>query len=152
MHEVNVGPTVIQYTLKPDEAVKLSRITGLKNDMALALAAEKIRIEAPIPGKSLVGIEVPNKQRAVVRLREILESKEFADSKSKLTLPLGRDVTGKPIIGKLEDMPHLLVAGTTGSGKSVAVNAFLVSLLYQNSPRDLKLILVDPKGGLSWAL
>ncbi|MDD3861784.1 MAG: DNA translocase FtsK, partial [Candidatus Gracilibacteria bacterium] len=148
MHEVNVGPTVIQYTLKPDEAVKLSRITVLKNDMALALAAEKIRIEAPIPGKSLVGIEVPNKQRAVVKLREILESKEFKDSKSKLTLPLGRDVTGRPIVGKLEDMPHLLVAGTTGSGKSVAVNAFLVSLLYQNSPRDLKLILVDPKGGV----
>lgn len=148
MHEVNVGPTVIQYTLKPDEAVKLSRITVLKNDMALALAAEKIRIEAPIPGKSLVGIEVPNKQRAVVRLREILESKEFTESKSKLTLPLGRDVTGRPIVGKLEDMPHLLVAGTTGSGKSVAVNAFLVSLLYQNSPRDLKLILVDPKGGV----
>jgi S-DNA-T family DNA segregation ATPase FtsK/SpoIIIE len=148
MHEVNVGPTVIQFTLKPDEAVKLSRITALKNDMALALAAEKVRIEAPIPGKSLVGIEVPNKSRAIVRLREILESKEFTESKSKLTLPLGRDVSGKPMIGKLEDMPHLLVAGATGSGKSVAVNSFLVSLLYQNSPRDLKLILVDPKGGV----
>lgn len=148
MYEVNVGPTVIQYTLKPDEAVKLSRITALKNDMALALAAEKVRIEAPIPGKSLVGIEVPNKSRAIVRLREILESKEFVESKSKLTLPLGRDVAGKPIIGRLEDMPHLLVAGATGSGKSVAVNSFLVSLLYQNSPRDLKLILVDPKGGV----
>lgn len=148
MHEVNVGPTVIQFTLKPDESVKLSRIATLKNDMALALAAEKIRIEAPIPGKSLVGIEVPNKARAIVKLREILESKEFKDSKSKLTLPLGRDVAGKPMVGKLEDMPHLLVAGTTGSGKSVAVNSFLVSLLYQNSPRDLKLILIDPKGGV----
>ncbi|MFA6918174.1 MAG: DNA translocase FtsK 4TM domain-containing protein, partial [Candidatus Gracilibacteria bacterium] len=129
MYEVNVGPTVIQYTLKPDESVKLSRIAALKNDMALALAAEKIRIEAPIPGKSLVGIEVPNKSRAIVKLRELLESKEFNESKSKLTLPLGRDVTGKPIFGKLDDMPHLLVAGATGSGKSVAVNSFLVSLL-----------------------
>jgi S-DNA-T family DNA segregation ATPase FtsK/SpoIIIE len=148
MHEVNVGPTVIQYTLKPHEAVKLSRITTLKNDIALALAAEKVRIEAPIPGKSLVGIEIPNENRSVVRLREMLESPEFAESKSKLTLPLGRSVSGKPIIGRLEDMPHLLVAGTTGSGKSVAINSFLISLLYQNSPHDLKLILIDPKGGV----
>lgn len=145
MHEVNVGPTVIQYTLKPHEGVKLSKITALKNDLALALAAERIRIEAPIPGKSLVGIEVPSENRATVYLREILESGEFGDAKSKLSLPLGRDVAGKPIIGNLELMPHLLIAGATGSGKSVAMNVFLTALLYQNSPRDLKLIMVDPK-------
>ncbi|MEK7672621.1 MAG: DNA translocase FtsK 4TM domain-containing protein [Patescibacteria group bacterium] len=145
MHEVNVGPTVVQYTLKPHEGVKLSKITGLKNDLALALAAERVRIEAPIPGKSLVGIEVPNESRATVYLREILECPEFMDAKSKLTLPLGRDVAGKPIIANLELMPHLLIAGSTGSGKSVAMNAFLTALLYQNSPKDLKFILIDPK-------
>ncbi|MDA1060643.1 MAG: DNA translocase FtsK 4TM domain-containing protein [bacterium] len=145
MHEINVGPTVIQYTLKPHEGVKLSKITGLKNDMALALAAERVRIEAPIPGKSLVGIEVPNSFRATVHLREILESEEFLASKSKLTLPLGRNVSGIPIVSTLDSMPHLLIAGATGSGKSVAVNAFLTSLLYQNSPKDLKFILIDPK-------
>lgn len=145
MHEVNVGPTVVQYTLKPNDAVKLSRITTLKNDIALALAAEKVRIEAPIPGKSLVGIEVPNAYRAIVYLREILESTEFGLSTSKLTLPLGRDVAGKPIVASLDTMPHLLIAGTTGSGKSVCMNTFLVSLLYQNSPEDLRLIMIDPK-------
>lgn len=145
MHEVNVGPTVIQYTLKPHEAVKLSKITSLKNDLALSLAAERIRIEAPIPGKSLVGIEVPNEYRAIVKLREILESAEFTDARSKLTFPLGRDVSGKPVIANLETMPHLLIAGATGSGKSVAMNTFLISLLYQNSPKDLRMILIDPK-------
>lgn len=145
MHEVNVGPTVIQYTLKPHEGVKLSKITGLKNDLALALAAERVRIEAPIPGKSLVGIEVPNPHRSLVYMREILESKEFTDAQSKLSFPLGRDVSGKPIITSLETMPHLLIAGATGSGKSVAMNTFLISLLYQNSPKDLKFILIDPK-------
>lgn len=145
MHEVNVGPTVLQYTLKPHEGVKLSRITALKNDIALALAAERVRIEAPIPGKSLVGIEVPNSFRALVYLREILESEEFRTAKSKLTLPLGRTVSGKPMVADLENMPHLLIAGATGSGKSVAMNTFLISLLYQNSPKDLKMILIDPK-------
>ena len=145
MHEVNVGPTVIQYTLKPNEGVKLSKITGLKNDLALALAAERVRIEAPIPGKSLVGIEVPNSFRAKVYLRELLESSVFTEAKSKLTLPLGRTVAGKPIVATLETMPHLLIAGATGSGKSVAMNVFLTSLLYQNTPNELKLILIDPK-------
>ncbi len=145
MHEVNVGPTVVQYTLKPNDSVKLSRITALKNDIALALAAERIRIEAPIPGKSLVGIEVPNAYRATVYLREILESSEFGLSTSKLTLPLGRDVAGKPVVASLDAMPHLLIAGATGSGKSVCMNTFLVSLLYQNSPDDLRLIMIDPK-------
>lgn len=145
MHEVNVGPTVLQYTLKPHDAVKLSKITSLKNDIALALAAERVRIEAPIPGKSLVGIEVPNSYRAIVYLRELLESAEFTDARSKLTLPMGRDVSGKPVVANLETMPHLLIAGATGSGKSVAMNTFLMSLLYQNPPNELKMILIDPK-------
>lgn len=145
MKEVNVGPTVVQYTLKPHEGVKLSKITTLKNDLALALAAERIRIEAPIPGKALVGIEVPNTYRATVYLREIMESSEFTDARSKLTLPLGRDVSGQPVIANLENMPHMLIAGATGSGKSVAMNTFLCALLYQNSPQDLRLIMIDPK-------
>lgn len=145
MHEVNVGPTVIQYTLKPDEAVKLSKITALKSDICMALAAKAIRIEAPIPGKSLVGIEVPNDNRANVHLREILESDAFDMVDSKLRLPLGRDVSGNAIVTDLETMPHLLIAGATGSGKSVCMNAFLLSLLYQNTPEELKLILIDPK-------
>jgi S-DNA-T family DNA segregation ATPase FtsK/SpoIIIE len=145
MHEVNVGPTVIQYTLKPHEGVKLSKITSLKSDIALALAAHAIRIEAPIPGKSLVGIEVPNQHRAIVHLREILECPEFEKGDSLLKLPFGRDVSGKPIIADLRDMPHMLIAGATGAGKSVAMNSFLISLLYQNSPEDLKMILIDPK-------
>ncbi len=145
MHEVHVGPTVIQYTLKPSEGIKLSKITSLKNDLALALAATAIRIEAPIPGKGLVGIEVPNEHRSVVHLREILESKEYREIRSNLRFPLGRDVAGKPVSGDLSSMPHLLIAGATGSGKSVGMNAFLLSLLYQNSPSDLRLILIDPK-------
>jgi len=145
MHEVNVGPTVIQYTLKPDEGVKLSKITTLKSDIAMALAAKAIRIEAPIPGKALVGIEVPNDHRANVHLREILESDAFDGVDSKLRLPLGRDVAGNPVVADLESMPHLLIAGATGSGKSVCMNAFLLSLLYQNTPEELKMILIDPK-------
>lgn len=145
MHEVHVGPTVIQYTLKPSEGIKLSKITALKNDLALALAATAIRIEAPIPGKGLVGIEVPNEHRSTVHLREILDSKEYKDIRSNLRFPLGRDVAGKPVSGDLAAMPHLLIAGATGSGKSVGMNAFLLSLLYQNSPSDLRLILIDPK-------
>lgn len=145
MHEVHVGPTVIQYTLRPDEGIKLSKITGLKNDLALTLAAKSIRIEAPIPGKSLVGIEVPNDQRSIVHLRELLESKEYQSIKSNLRVPLGRDVSGKAICGDIAAMPHCLVAGATGSGKSVFMNGLLLSLLYQNSPADLKLIMFDPK-------
>jgi S-DNA-T family DNA segregation ATPase FtsK/SpoIIIE len=145
MHEVHVGPTVVQYTLKPHEGVKLSKITTLKNDLALALSATAVRIEAPIPGKGLVGIEVPNDQRSVVHLREVMESKECMEIKSSLRFPLGRDVAGKPMIGDLASMPHLLIAGATGSGKSVGMNTLIISLLYQNSPEDLRLILVDPK-------
>ncbi len=145
MHEVHVGPTVIQYTLKPHEGIKLSKITTLKNDLALALAATAVRIEAPIPGKSLVGIEVPNEHRSVVHLREVLDSKEYAEINSSLRFPLGRDVAGKPMCGDLGSMPHLLIAGATGSGKSVGMNTLILALLYQNSPADLRLILIDPK-------
>lgn len=145
MGEVNVGPTVTQYTLKPAEGVKLSQIVTLANDLALALAAHPIRIEAPIPGKSLVGVEVPNKATAIVTLREILDSDVFRRKKSNLTIALGKDVSGTPWTANLDVMPHLLIAGATGSGKSVCINTLLVSLLYQNSPDQLKLILVDPK-------
>lgn len=149
MHDVHVGPTVIQYTLKPDEGIKLSKITTLKNDLALALSAQAIRIEAPIPGKGLVGIEVPNDTREIVHLREMLESEELAKmskkSGSKLLIPVGRNVSGAPVIADLAKMPHLLIAGATGSGKSVATNAMMLSFLYQNSPKDLKMILIDPK-------
>jgi S-DNA-T family DNA segregation ATPase FtsK/SpoIIIE len=145
MQDVNIGPTVLQYTLKPSEGIKLNKITALKDDLALALAAKSIRMEAPIPGKSLVGIEVPNEKRMVVHLREMLESEEFSSFDSKLRLAVGRDVSGMPVIDDLETMPHLLIAGATGSGKSVGMNTFLLSLLYQNSPQDLKFIMVDPK-------
>ncbi|KKP37776.1 MAG: cell division FtsK/SpoIIIE [Candidatus Peregrinibacteria bacterium GW2011_GWA2_33_10] len=145
MNSVNVGPTVMQYTLKPHAGVKLSKITNLKSDLALALAAKGIRIEAPIPGKSMVGIEIPNDNRSTVRLRELIESKEYKEFADPLKLPIGRDVSGNPIIGSLARMPHLLIAGSTGSGKSVCVNSFLITLLYQYSPRDLRLILIDPK-------
>lgn len=145
MSEVNVGPTLTQYTLKPTEGVKLSNITARANDVALALAAHPIRIEAPIPGKSLVGIEVPNKVAATVSLREVLEAPEYKNIDSNLSLALGRDVAGKVVAADLKKMPHLLIAGATGSGKSVCMNALLVNLLYKNSPADLRLLLVDPK-------
>ncbi|HSD12284.1 MAG TPA: DNA translocase FtsK, partial [Patescibacteria group bacterium] len=145
MGEVSVGPTVTQFSLKPADGIKLNRITSLSNDLALTLAAHPIRIEAPIPGKSLVGIEVPNQAVAVVSLREIVESKEFAQRKSSLTICLGKDVAGKPWIADLGKMPHMLVAGATGSGKTVCLNAIILSLIYQNGPDDLKLMLIDPK-------
>jgi S-DNA-T family DNA segregation ATPase FtsK/SpoIIIE len=145
MGEVSVGPTVTQYTLRPKEGIKLSQITALHNDLALALAAHPIRIEAPIPGKSLVGIEVPNQAVAKVRLREILESQAFLKRRSNLALALGKNVAGTPILAHLDKMPHLLVAGATGSGKTICIHSIILTLLYQNSPEDLKLILVDPK-------
>ena len=145
VREAHPGPTVTQFALEPSEGVKLSRIANLKNDLALALAAPSLRIEAPIPGKSLVGIEMPNIKRTTVHLREILESPEFRESESSLSLPFGRDVSGKAVVYDLADMPHLLIAGATGSGKSVCMNTFLISLLYQNAPHELKFILIDPK-------
>jgi S-DNA-T family DNA segregation ATPase FtsK/SpoIIIE len=145
MGDVNIGPTVTQYSFKPADGIKLSRITGLNNDLALALAAHPIRIEAPIPGKSLVGIEVPNIQPALVPLRVVLESESFKTQKSLLSFGLGKDVSGKCWAVSIEKMPHLLVAGATNSGKSVCLNTIIVSLLYQNNPDTLRLILVDPK-------
>ncbi len=145
MGDVAVGPTVTQFTLKPSVGVKLTKITSLHNDLALALAAHPIRIEAPIPGKSLVGIEVPNQSVATVGLREMLESKAFREAKNALPFVLGKDVAGAPWVTGLSKMPHLLVAGATGSGKSVCLNILLMSLLYGYGPDDLKLILVDPK-------
>jgi S-DNA-T family DNA segregation ATPase FtsK/SpoIIIE len=145
MGDVAVGPTVTQFTLKPAEGVKLTRITGLHNDLALALAAHPIRIEAPIPGKSLVGIEVPNQSVATVGIREMLESREWREKKDGLTFALGRDVSGKPWIADVGRMPHVLVAGSTGSGKSVCLNTLIISLLYAHGPDDLKFIMVDPK-------
>ncbi len=145
MQDIHVGPTVVQYTLKPHEGVKLSKITSLKNDLALALAAKAIRIEAPIPGKALVGVEVPSEQRSMVYLRDILESDEFAKIDSPLRLSLGRDVSGKPMVSDFSRMPHLLIAGATGSGKSVGMNVFLLSILYQNSPKEVNFIMIDPK-------
>ena len=139
------GPTVIQYMFRPAAGVKLERITALSNNLAMALSAQSIRIEAPIPGKSLVGIEVPNRDRGTVCLREVLESSKWRSEKSKLRVPLGKNVNGDFEVGDLEKMPHLLIAGTTGSGKSVCINAILTALLYQNTPERLQLILVDPK-------
>ena len=143
--EIKTGPTVTQYSFRPAVGVKLSRITTLSSDLALRLAARQVRIEAPIPGKSLVGIEVPNKTTATIRLPELLQALEFENRKSNLLLALGKDVSGNYIFGDLKKMPHLLIAGSTGSGKSVCVNTILISMLYQNSPEDLRLILVDPK-------
>lgn len=145
VRDARPGPTVTQFTLQPSEGVKLSKIGSLKDDLALALAAQSLRIEAPIPGKALVGIEMPNDVRTTVHMREILESPQFHQSESALTLPLGRDVSGEAVVASLEDMPHLLIAGATGSGKSVCMNVILAALLYQNAPHELKLILVDPK-------
>ena len=145
MVESRVGPTVTQYALRPQQGVKLTRILGLQNDLALALAAHPIRIEAPIPGKSLVGIEVPNQQIGSVGLRQLLESKEFITRKSSMMAPLGIDVGGNVISLMVDKAPHMLVAGATGSGKSVCLNTIITSLLYQNGPDDLKLIMVDPK-------
>lgn len=145
MRDAHPGPTVTQFTLKPSEGVKLSKIAALKDDLTLALSAPSLRIEAPIPGKALVGIEMPNSERTIVHLREMLESPEFTESTSPLTLALGRDVSGNAVVAALDEMPHLLIAGATGAGKSVCMNSFLVSLLYQNAPHELKLILIDPK-------
>lgn len=145
MEGANIGPKVTQYTLKPPAGVKLTRITQLETNIALNLAAQAIRIEAPIPGQRAVGIEVPNVKAADVRLYGILDSAQWQNASSPLSFAIGRDIAGDPVIGALDKMPHLLIAGATGSGKSVMINTLLSSLLYRNSPSDLKLILVDPK-------
>lgn len=145
MEGANVGPRVTQYTLKPPTGVKLTKITALENNLALDLAAHSIRMEAPIPGKRAVGIEVPNVKSATVRLSSLLQSPEWKGGKSPLEFTIGKDIAGKAVVAALDKMPHLLVAGQTGSGKSVMINTILTSMLYRNSPSDLKLILVDPK-------
>ncbi len=145
MGEINIGPSVTQYTLKPAEGIKLSRIIALQNDLSLALAAHPIRIEAPIPGKSLVGIEIPNSAKTIVGLSNLLGDEIFQKSPYSLLAALGRDVTGKPIFSNLGKMPHLLIAGATGTGKSICIHSLLISLLYRNSPESLRFIMIDPK-------
>lgn len=143
--QVHLGPAVTKYEILPDTGVKVSRIVSLTDDLALALAASDLRIEAPIPGKSAVGIEVPNKNIAVVSLREVIESKENNDPDSKLMISLGRDVTGQAILSELNKMPHMLIAGSTGSGKSVCINGIIISILMRAKPHEVKLMMIDPK-------
>ncbi|HSU80574.1 MAG TPA: DNA translocase FtsK, partial [Candidatus Angelobacter sp.] len=143
--KVHLGPAVTKYEVYPDAGVKVSRIVSLNDDLALALAAKEIRIEAPIPGKSAVGIEVPNQEVAMVNLREILESDEAQSQSNGLTVGLGRDISGEPVLADLSKMPHLLVAGATGSGKSVCINGIITSLLMRTKPHEVKLLMVDPK-------
>lgn len=145
MGEVNVGPTVTQYTFRPNIGVKLSQIDALKNDLALALSAQSLRMELPIPGKPLVGVEIPNVSASIVRLRSVMNTNDFLNSNSKLLLALGRDVAGKTVYTDLAKMPHLLIAGATGTGKSVAINSLFISLLFRNTPQDVKFIVIDPK-------
>ena len=142
---ISVGPVVTRYELQPAPGVRVNRITTLSNDIALALAAPRVRIEAPIPGKAAVGIEVPNKDAATVLLRDIIDSEEFTNAKSPVTMALGKDIAGKIIVADLGKMPHMLIAGSTGSGKSVCINDLIISMIYKSSPQELQLILVDPK-------
>jgi S-DNA-T family DNA segregation ATPase FtsK/SpoIIIE len=145
MDEVSIGPSVTRYALKPAEGVKLARIVGLQNDLSLALAAHPLRIEAPIPGKSLVGIEIPNTVKTTVGLGTLLASEEFQNSDKPLLSALGKGISGKSHFANLAKMPHLLIAGATGSGKSVTIHALIVSMIYRNSPDQLKFIMIDPK-------
>ena len=143
--EINVGPTITCYELQPSPGIKLNRIVSLSDNIALSLASSDIRIEAPIPGKSAVGIEVPNRTKSNVSLKEILNSKEYIDIDSNLPLALGKDVSGKVIVSTIDKMPHLLIAGATGSGKSVCINTIIMSIIFKSSPEDVKLLLIDPK-------
>ena len=142
--QINPGPVVTTFEFKPEAGIKYSRITGLTDDLCLALRAESILIER-MAGKSTVGIQVPNHERETIWLREVVESQEFLGTKSKLTLAMGKDINGRIVTADLNTMPHLLIAGSTGSGKSVAINAFIMSLLYKSTPEEVRLILVDPK-------
>jgi S-DNA-T family DNA segregation ATPase FtsK/SpoIIIE len=143
--EVVRGPAVTRYEIQPDVGVKVSRIVGLTDDIALALAAKAIRMEAPIPGKSAIGIEVPNMEVSIVTMREVMETAAFQDSSSRMSVILGRDISGQPIVGNLARMPHLLVAGATGSGKSVCINGIITSILYKAKPNEVKFLMIDPK-------
>ena len=145
VENVSVGPAITRYELKPAEGVRVSKIANLADDIALNLAAETIRIEAPIPGKQAVGIEVPNKEKVDVHLREVLESDNFLDSKSKLSIALGKDIAGQSVIADIAKMPHVLIAGSTGSGKSVCINTIITSIIYNAKPSEVKLVMIDPK-------
>ena len=145
VENVSVGPAITRYELKPAEGVRVSKIANLADDIALNLAAETIRIEAPIPGKQAVGIEVPNKEKETVHLREVLESDEFQENKSKLTVALGKDVAGNTQLADIAKMPHVLIAGSTGSGKSVCINTIITSIIYNAKPSEVKMVMVDPK-------
>ena len=142
---VSCGPTVTRYELQPEQGVKVSKIVGLADDIKLNLAAADIRIEAPIPGKAAVGIEVPNKENASVMLRDLLESDEFTNNKSRIAFAVGKDLGGQVVVADIAKMPHLLIAGATGSGKSVCINTLIMSILYKANPEDVKLIMIDPK-------
>jgi S-DNA-T family DNA segregation ATPase FtsK/SpoIIIE len=139
------GPVITMYEFAPAPGIKVSKITNLQDDLALVMRALSVRVVAPIPGKAVVGIEIPNKRRETVRLRELLDSEEFQTSPSKLTLVLGKDILGKPVVTDLALIPHLLIAGATGSGKSVGLNSMICSLLFRATPADVKMIMIDPK-------
>ncbi|MCH5279650.1 MAG: hypothetical protein J1E60_07680 [Christensenellaceae bacterium] len=142
---ISVGPVITRFELQPAQGIRVNRITTLSNDIALALAAPRVRIEAPIPGKAAIGIEIPNKDTAPVLLREVLETKEFSSAKSPLTFALGKDIAGKTVVADLSKMPHMLIAGQTGAGKSVCINGIILSIVYKSSPKDVRMILIDPK-------
>jgi len=142
---ISCGPAVTRYEIQPEMGVKVSKIVGLADDIKLNLAAADIRIEAPIPGKAAVGIEVPNKENVTVSFRELIESKEFKESKSKVTFAVGKDISGKTMVTDIAKMPHLLIAGATGSGKSVCINTIIMSILYKADPQEVKLLMIDPK-------
>ena len=143
--EILPGPVITTFEYRPASGIKISKIAGLSDDLALALSAISIRIVAPIPGRDVVGIEIPNEEREIVNLRELMSSKEFVQSTSMLTLGLGKDLMGRSVVTKMDSMPHLLIAGATGTGKSVGLNAMIISLLYKATPDDVKMIMIDPK-------
>mgnify|MGYP000795367636 FL=1 len=145
VENVSVGPAITRYEIKPAEGVRVSKIANLADDIALNLAAESIRIEAPIPGKQAVGIEIPNKENEIVHLRDILETDKFQKHKSKLAFALGKDVAGEEVVADISKMPHVLIAGSTGSGKSVCINTLISSIIYKAKPSEVKLVMVDPK-------
>lgn len=145
MINISRGPSVTRYELQPSAGVKVSRIVNLSDDISLNLAASGVRMEAPIPGKAAIGIEVPNKEVTMVLAREVIESEEFSKHPSKLAFAIGKDISGENIIADIAKMPHLLIAGATGSGKSVCINSLIVSLLYKSSPEEVKLLMIDPK-------
>ena len=143
--EIHVGPVITRYEVVPAAGVRVEKISGLDKNIALGMRAQSVRILAPIPGKAAVGVEVPNQKATPVGMREILESEDWVGAKAELPIALGKDVSGKPLVSDLAKMPHLLIAGATGSGKSVCINSIVASILYSKSPKDVRLIMVDPK-------